>query len=333
LHIEVYSGLVDAVAANVDVNSDELGKCFILPSSFVGSTRNMQQHCQDALAINRYFGGGDLFITMTANPTWPEIKATLLHGQTTSDRPDLVVCVFHAKLRSLIWDISNGVLGAMAAYLYTIEFQKRGLPHAHIVVFLKPHAKLCTPEHIDSLMSSEFPTDNPPLLDLIKEFMVHGPCGNQNPNAPCMVNGRCSKGFFKPFREETTVTEDPYARTRRSNTRKLYNVRGKQVNNQWVVCHSKYLIWRYYCHINVESIASVKAIKYIYKYVYKGHDCTTMQFGTCNDEIKLYLDAHYVSSCEAHWHLYFFKMQERVPNVVRLQVHLPNEQSFVWDPQ
>jgi Helitron helicase-like domain at N-terminus len=91
LHIEVYSGLVDAIAANAGVASNELGKHFILPSSFAGSTRNMQQHCQDTLAINRYFGGGDLFITMTANPTWPEIQSALLYDQTASDRPDLVV--------------------------------------------------------------------------------------------------------------------------------------------------------------------------------------------------------------------------------------------------
>ena len=99
---EVYHGLVDAVNANDNADMDQLGKKYILPSSFAGSTRNMQQHCQDALAINRHFGGGDLFITMTANPKWPEISDNLLHGQSSSDRPDLVVRVFHAKLQSLI---------------------------------------------------------------------------------------------------------------------------------------------------------------------------------------------------------------------------------------
>ena len=144
LHVEVYQGLQDAVAADADVDFTELGKRFILPSSFSGSTRNMQQHCQDALAINRYFGGGDLFITMTANPAWPEITSALLVGQKAPDCPDLVVRVFRAKLKSLMKDIKMGVLGAMAAYLYTIEFQKHGLPHAHIIVFLKPEAKLRT---------------------------------------------------------------------------------------------------------------------------------------------------------------------------------------------
>src|SRR6266581_7876885 len=134
----------------------------------------------------------------------------------------------------------------------------------------------------------------------------------------------------------TSMTDDSYASTRRPNTCQSHHVKiGRQevlVNNQWIVCHSPYLLWKYRCHINVESIASVKAVKYIYKYVYKGHDRTTMQFGRCQDEVKQYLDARYVSSCEALWRLYLFHMQEQVPNVVRLQVHLCNQQAVIFNP-
>ncbi len=79
LRVELYQGLADAIA-NVDVNINDLGRRTILPSSFSSGTHYMQQLCQDALAINRYFGGGDLFITMTANPAWPEITDALLHN-------------------------------------------------------------------------------------------------------------------------------------------------------------------------------------------------------------------------------------------------------------
>jgi len=335
LRVELYQGLADAIVANVDVSINDLGRRTILPSSFSGGTRYMQQLCQDALAINRYFGGGDLFITMTANPAWPDIKDALLHGQTAAERPDVITRVFHAKLKSLIGDIKDGVLGEILGYLYTIEFQKRGLPHAHIIVFLKPHAKLRTPEQVDSLMSSEFPVDNPDLLELIKKFMIHGPCGAQNLRSPCMENGVCTKGFPKPFNERTSITEDSYARTRRLNTGQPFTTGPNdqyQVDNRWVVCHSKYLIWKYRCHINVESIASIKAVKYIYKYVYKGHDRTTMQFGRAHDEIQHYLDAHYVSSCEANWRLYFFEVQAHEPSVLRLAVHLPLQQPVVLNP-
>ena len=332
LRVELYRGLADAVAHNVDTSLEDLGRRIILPSSFSGSTRHMQQQCQDALAINRYFGGGNLFITMTANAAWPEIQNALLNGQVASDRPDLIVRVFHAKLHSLIKDIKQGVLGDIAAFLYTIEFQKRGLPHAHIIVFLKPHAKLCTPDQVDSLMSSEFLTDNPELLELIKKFMVHGPCGHYNCEAACMNGGKCTKGFPKPFREHTTITDDSYARTRCFDTGQTVEVRSHNVDNRWVVCHSKYLIWKYRCHINVESIASVKAVKYIFKYVYKGHNRTTMEFGTCVDEIKQYLDSRYVSSCKANWRLYFFEMHDHEPSILRLAVHLPEHQSVVINP-
>ena len=228
-------------------------------------TCHMQQLLQDALAINCYYGGEDLFITMTANPAWPEVQSALVHGQAAHNHPDLVVRAFRAKLQSLIKEISEGVLSAVNAYLYTIEFQKCGLPHAHIIVFLKPHAELHFPGNIDTLISSEFPEGeaNADLLELVKKYMVHKPCGARDPNALCMVKGRCSKGFPKQFREETSVTEDSYACTRCHNTGQSHQVSGKPIDNRWVVCHSRYLIWRYHCHINVESIASVKTIKYI----------------------------------------------------------------------
>jgi hypothetical protein len=110
------------VATNLDANWNQIGKRFILPSSFTRSIRYMQQHLQDALTINHFYEGGDLFITITANPSWPKIKDALLHGQTASDRPDIVVRVFHVKLNSLIKEIRRGVSSDWAAHLYTIEF-------------------------------------------------------------------------------------------------------------------------------------------------------------------------------------------------------------------
>jgi hypothetical protein len=52
----VYSGLADAVTAgNRDTNQANLEHQIILPSTFQESVCNMQQNCQDALAINQYF--------------------------------------------------------------------------------------------------------------------------------------------------------------------------------------------------------------------------------------------------------------------------------------
>ena len=297
LRAEVYRGLADAVAADPDVDGQNLGRRTILPSSFTGSTRFMIQNLQDALAINRHFGGADLFLTMTADPNWPEIRAELLPGQTPADRPDLVTRVFRAKMAQMLDDIhTHGVMGKTVARVWVIEFQKRGLPHMHMIIFFHPDSKLRTPEDIDSLISAEFPDPEtqPELHALVVKHMVHGPCGADHPNSPCMENGKCTKSFPKPYREQTMLSEDSYASYRRRDDGKKHRVRGSEVDNRWVVPYCPWLLYRYQCHINLECVISVKSIKYIYKYVYKGHDRTTMQFGRAQDEIKIYLDARFI---------------------------------------
>jgi hypothetical protein len=123
IRADTYQGLAGAVTANPTTDGRELGQHFILPSSFSGSSRNMIQHCQDALAINRHFHGADFFLTMTADPHWPEIKEALLPGQTPADRPDLAVRVFHAKVEEMKADIfKHGYMGEAVARVWTIEF-------------------------------------------------------------------------------------------------------------------------------------------------------------------------------------------------------------------
>ena len=48
---------------------------------------------------------------------------------------------------------------------------------------------------------------------------------------------------------------------------------GKSVpDNRHVIHYNPYLVKKFDCHINVESCHNIKAVKYIYKYIYKGYD-------------------------------------------------------------
>ena len=97
---------------------------------------------------------------MTCNPRWPEIMNNLAPGQTPQDRPDLVARVFKLKKDQLIDDlIKGGILGKVLAILWVIEFQKRGLPHIHILIILDNEDRPKTAEEVDHIVCAELPPD------------------------------------------------------------------------------------------------------------------------------------------------------------------------------
>lgn len=73
---------------------------------------------------------------MTCNPLWPEIVQNLRQGQNASDRPDL--CCRVIKLTVLMSHLKSGkVFGPYDCHISVTEYQKRGLPHAHVIIKLK----------------------------------------------------------------------------------------------------------------------------------------------------------------------------------------------------
>lgn len=130
LRVDLYMGLMDFVNNQAEKRDLKAGRIVILPSSFTGGKRYMQQNYQDAMVLVAKFGKPDLFITFTCNPKWKEISSNLQPNETAIDRPDLVATVFNLKLQEFMNDMTSdkgGVLGKVVAYLYVIEFQKRGM--------------------------------------------------------------------------------------------------------------------------------------------------------------------------------------------------------------
>ena len=81
LRSDLYRSVADAMKVG-DNNLETLGRRVILPSTFIGSPRHMQQLYQDAMSIVRRFGKPDLFITFTCNPNWPEIQLSFFVRST-----------------------------------------------------------------------------------------------------------------------------------------------------------------------------------------------------------------------------------------------------------
>jgi hypothetical protein len=145
----------------------------------------MGQLYQDAMARIYKFGKPNFFVTFTCNPKWKEIIDVLLPRQTTKDHPELVTRVFNLKLDTLLKDIKDSVLGNVIVKIWVIEFQKRGLPHAHILFILNEASKLCIAKDYDSMVSAEIPNPihHPEAYEMVTLCMVHGPCGPDFLNA------------------------------------------------------------------------------------------------------------------------------------------------------
>uniref|UniRef100_A0ABD2WRG2 ATP-dependent DNA helicase n=1 Tax=Trichogramma kaykai TaxID=54128 RepID=A0ABD2WRG2_9HYME len=333
LRADTYQGLNDYMRNYADDNNLRVGKTIILPSSFIGSPRNMAQKYQDSMALVNEKGRPDIFLTMTCNPNWKEIKENLLPHQQASDRPDIVARVFHLKKNRLIDEVvKNKCFGEFAAYVYVIEFQKRGLPHIHLLITLKQGFKINTPDTVDQYISAEIPDQscNPLLYEIVTKNMIHGPCGDW-----CMKDGKCTKKFPKEFIDETKMDEHGYPNYRRRD--KSYTLpNGAKVDNRWVVPHCPKLIQMFNCHMNVEIVTSIRSVKYLYKYVYKGHDAANVtiedhpdQKIVNHDEITNFIDSRYVGPVESCYRILSKPLDSKSHSITRLAVHLPNQQCAI----
>ena len=348
---EKYNGLIDAAAVGDLV---QVGRKIILPPTITGSPRFYVEKFQDAMAIVRKFGKPHLFITMTCNPEWPEIKESLNPGESAYDRPDLVTRVFKLKNDMLIHDIvKNEIFGKVIAYVGTQEQQKRkGLHHTHTLVTLESVPR--NPDDVDKMISAEIPDRelNPKLFETVVKNNIHGPCGVLNKKSPCMEaddRGKlfCTKEFPKDFQAQTSLTEFSYPKYRRRSPddggyTAVKMVRGQEVvvDNSTVVPFNSFLSLKYDGHINVEWIASVVSVKYAYKYITKGPDrciistkATDESPGIIEDinEVEQFVDARYLGASEAALKIFRFPIHYRSHSVEKLPCHLPGDQSVLFE--
>ena len=338
---------MDRLSTDPDVSLKDIGsKVTILPSTMPGSLRYMKAKMQDAMAIVRKRGKPEYFVTFTCNPKWPDIQNLLKPGQTQEHRHNLTARIFKRKLDKLLKDLlERHVLGVTIAHCFVIEFQKRGLPYAHLLLIMREEDRIHTVQDVDSVVQAFVPKeeDDKELYDLVLQHMVHNRCTG-NPNDICYSKEKncCSKAFPKDFREETSFAPDrssPFYRRPSGSP-----VPDSDVDNRWVVPYSPYLLKKYGAHINIEACGSIKSVFYLYKYVYKGPDRADItvtrpstryednpapsgrprQRGELVDEITEFYSARWIGSAEAVWKMLSFGIGTMKPHVERLQIHLPD---------
>ena len=124
----------------------------------------------------------------------------------------------------------------------------------------------------------------------------------------------------------------------------MVNVGGAQLDNRWVVPYNPYLLLKFNAHINVDICSTVSAVKYLYKFVYKGHDRSIIEFKAVSEngetaeaksvnEISQYLEGRYVSATEACYRFFGYKLHANMPHVLRLALHTKDRQPVYFSEQ
>ncbi|KAL7157887.1 hypothetical protein ABFS83_02G106300 [Erythranthe nasuta] len=163
------------------------------------------------------------------------------------------------------------------------------------------------------------------MYQLVEKYMIHGPCGQANLKSPCMKDRVCTKRFPKSVVQGTESDADGFTVYRRMEAGRTVTKKKTTFHNGFVVPYNRIWLSKYRCHINIELCNQNKSIKYMFKYVNKGHDRVTAAFyETRNtdggveirDEIKMYYDCRYLSA---------------YPSIIRLSFHLPDHQPLVFN--
>ena len=307
------------------VNSDSSPS--FLADSFTGAPRHLKALSLNALAVVTELGQPTVFITLTVNPKWREIEEQLLPGQTAFDRPDVVVPVFKQRLSAIIHNLKNGKYfgGRQTVYkIYVIEYQHRGLPHAHIVVKLKDvddndnDAKLV---FIDEFIRARFPPAGEDLeyATLIEEHMIHK-CSDAD-NGCLNEKGHCKRGYqLNEVRAKSIFDEKGYPIYARPSS-----------NDLRVVPHNREILLDWQGHANVEFCADSYAVLYLYKYLFKGNRKVTMQLDNVDDvhnkdEILLFQRGRMICAMQAMFvFLGYQQYPASDPSVILIKVKDPTQ--------
>jgi hypothetical protein len=115
---------------------------------------------------------------------------------------------------------------------------------------------------------------------MVTKHMMHGSFGRFNPNLPCTKGHiSCKNSYPRPFNKAAIQGKhsNPLYQRREDDRKEM--VRKHKMDNRWVVPYNSYLLKYFNCHINIEVCGSIKAVKYLFKYIYKGHDRACITIG------------------------------------------------------
>jgi hypothetical protein len=239
----------------------EYGMRTFIPSSLTDSNEYWREVATKRFAISTPYGAPTSFLTFTMNPYWLDFQA-LKRGDGPYSDSAMATIIFRSKMNTLMKFIhSRKMLGKVSAFVGRIEYQKRGLPHAHILLWTDYDTSHVA--SIEKVVNVRFPRDSPSPDDhdstsdfrpLIEHYQLHKHSKRcLNPDKSCRF------GCPQSVAQETVFCRHQY----------LF-AREKVEEN--VVIHNPEILAAFRCHHCLEVIHSHQCIGHVLKYCSKNSD-------------------------------------------------------------
>ena len=201
-----------------------------------GTPAYWQQQLMDTLAMLRTFGTPTWFLSLSpAEFLWPEMTQAVgkkmfidwteddvmaMDWQTKAkhfrDNPLPIDQMFHKRLESFFTDFllsEAHPLGEISEHVEKIEFQARGSPHAHCLIWVKDAPKVdeqsddevC--QFVDRYIHGKIPCDsegNSDIHGLVKKLQGHA----HSPYCRPHVNAKCRFNFPRPPTTKTIIARN-----------------------------------------------------------------------------------------------------------------------------
>jgi hypothetical protein len=217
-------------------------------------------------AMTREYGLPSLFITLTAAESrWTHLKDILKSTDNKDTNPTnrpLHTMLHFTHRKKELWNHvwrkpANSNWGHLNHFFERVEFQNRGAPHTHSIIWVE---KTIDEMIAENLIRSDLPDPilEPELYQLVITHQIHT-CNPTKCGGPAPPGQTCKKNFPRPYSPITYYNANEFRYTYRCVTER----------DRWVVPYHAptLLIWN--AHMNIQYVSSKDLGRYLTKYVVK----------------------------------------------------------------
>ena len=138
-----------------------------------------------------------------------------------------------------------------------------------MLIILREEDKLRESNDIDNIIPAEIPDENeePGLFEIVKSCMIHGPCGSLNPNCVCMEMEYAKRIFQKNLERRHMKMLTVIQHMNEETMAELLELVVLSLTTD-ILYHIMQISLKNTSHINIEACASVKSVKYLFKYMF-----------------------------------------------------------------